>query len=36
LKEQALEALEALPKNLLAMTADRLATIRRALEALDD
>ena len=36
LKEQALEALEALPTPAGQVTADRLATIRRALEALDD
>jgi hypothetical protein len=38
LKEQALEALKALPLPTPAgrVTADRLATIRRALEALDD
>jgi hypothetical protein len=36
LKEQALEALEALPTPTGQVTADRLATIRRALEALDD
>ena len=35
LKEQALEALEALPTPAGQVTADRLATIRRALEALD-
>ena len=34
LKEQALEALEALPTPAGQVTADRLATIRRALEAL--
>jgi hypothetical protein len=36
LKEQALEALEALPTPAGQVTADRLALIRRALEALDD
>jgi hypothetical protein len=36
LKEQALEALEALPTPAGQVTADRLDTIRRALEALDD
>jgi hypothetical protein len=36
LKDQALEALEALPTPAGQVTADRLATIRRALEALDD
>jgi hypothetical protein len=36
LKEQALEALEALPTPAGQVTADRLATIRRALESLDD
>jgi hypothetical protein len=36
LKEQALEALEALPTPAGQVTADRLATIRRALEALND
>jgi hypothetical protein len=36
LKEQALEALEALPIPAGQVTADRLDTIRRALEALDD
>jgi hypothetical protein len=36
LKKQALEALEALPTPAGQVTADRLATIRRALEALDD
>jgi hypothetical protein len=35
-KELALEALEALPTPAGQVTADRLATIRRALEALDD
>jgi hypothetical protein len=36
LKEQALEALEALPTPAGQVTADRLATIRRALEALPE
>ena len=36
LKEQALEALEALPTPAGQVTADRLDTIRRALEALND
>jgi hypothetical protein len=36
LKKQALEALEALPTPAGQVTADRLDTIRRALEALDD
>jgi hypothetical protein len=36
LKEQALEALEALPTPAGQVTADRLDTIRRALDALDD
>jgi phosphoglycolate phosphatase-like HAD superfamily hydrolase len=36
LKEQALEALKALPTPAGQVTADRLDTIRRALEALDD
>ena len=36
LKEQALEAMEALPTPAGQVTADRLDTIRRALEALDD
>jgi hypothetical protein len=36
LKKQALEALEALPTPAGQVTADRLATIRRALEALND
>jgi len=36
LKEQALEALEALPTPAGQVTADRLDTIRRALEQLDD
>jgi len=36
LKEQALEALEALPTPTGQVTADRLSTIRRALEALPD
>ena len=36
LKEQALEALEALPTPTGQVTADRLATIRRALEALPE